>query len=160
MKGMNGARRIGTRLLAIAMAMAAAACGADEDDTAAVVVDTTVQAVGPVLGTDTFPVSATEPGATDDRTVSATLTEWEVQLSQDTVPAGEVTFRVANAGTMEHALEVEGQGIEEETAHIAPGQNATLTVNLQPGTYEVYCPVVSEAGNHQQLGMTAQLVVR
>ena len=160
MTGMNGARRIGTTFTALALAIAAAACGTDEGDTAVVAEDTTVQAVGPVPGTDTFPVSATEPGATDDRTVSATLTEWEVQLSQDTVPAGDVTFRVANAGTMEHALEVEGQGIEEETAHIPPGRNATLTVSLQPGTYEVYCPVVSEAGNHQQLGMTTQLVVR
>lgn len=145
--------------MALALIAAAAACGGDADEPEAAAGDTAVL-VTPAPGPETPVAAAQEAGATDERTVSATLTEWAVQLSRDTVPAGEVTFRVANAGTMEHALEVEGQGIEEETAHIQPGQSATLTVNLQPGTYEVYCPVVTEAGNHQELGMTTQLVVQ
>jgi uncharacterized cupredoxin-like copper-binding protein len=96
-----------------------------------------------------------EPG-----TVSATLTEWSVALAPATLPAGEVTFRVVNAGTIHHALEVEGEGVEEETEHLQPGRDGTLTVRLPPGTYEVYCPVDDETGDHRELGMTTRLVVQ
>src|SRR3954463_11105801 len=77
----------------------------------------------------------------DPDAITATLTEWKVELSQHSIPAGAVTFTITNAGNIPHALEVEGQGIEQETAVIQPGASATLTLTLKPGTYEVYCPV-------------------
>src|SRR6266571_3113610 len=89
--------------------------------------------------------------------VSVTLSEWKVKLSERTIPAGAVTFSVANVGSIPHALEVEGQGIEQETAVIQPGASATLTLTLGPGTYEVYCPV--GADSHKKLGMETDLKV-
>src|SRR6266567_7635357 len=89
--------------------------------------------------------------------VSARLTEWKVELSQGTIAAGTVTFTVTNAGSIPHALEVEGQGIEQETGVIQPGASATLTLTLKPGTYEVYCPVGNDS--HKKLGMDAELKV-
>ena len=89
--------------------------------------------------------------------VSAKLSEWKVELSQRTITAGSVTFTVTNAGSIPHALEVEGQGIEEETAVIEPGASATLTLTLKPGTYEVYCPVGNDS--HKKLGMQTDLKV-
>jgi len=89
--------------------------------------------------------------------VRAKLSEWKVELSQGTIAAGRVTFTVTNAGSIPHALEVEGQGIEQETTVIQPGASATLTLTLKPGTYEVYCPVGTDS--HKKLGMETHLKV-
>src|SRR5437867_10640130 len=93
----------------------------------------------------------------DPVAVSAKLSEWKVELSERSVAAGSVTFTVENVGSIPHALEVEGQGIEQETAVIQPGSSATLTRTLKPGTYEVYCPVGEDS--HKKLGMETELKV-
>src|SRR5438093_2800729 len=93
----------------------------------------------------------------DPAAVSAKLSEWKVELSKRSVAAGSVTFTVENVGSIPHALEVEGQGIEQETAVIQPGASATLTLTLKPGTYEVYCPVGEDS--HKKLGMETELKV-
>ena len=95
------------------------------------------------------------PGA--PAAVSAKLSEWKVELSEHTIAAGTVTFTIANAGSIPHGFEVEGQGIEQETSVIQPGSSGTLTLTLKPGTYEVYCPV-GEA-SHKKLGMETHLKV-
>jgi uncharacterized cupredoxin-like copper-binding protein len=80
-----------------------------------------------------------------------------VELSRAEVPAGPVTFTVTNAGTIPHALEVEGGGVEREIHLLQPGAHGTLTLTLRPGRYEVYCPVGGES--HKRLGMLAALRV-
>jgi plastocyanin len=89
--------------------------------------------------------------------VTAKLSEWMVELSETTVAAGPVTFTVTNAGSIPHAFEVEGQGIERETPLIQPGSSATLTLALNAGRYEVYCPVGGDS--HKKLGMETHLKV-
>ncbi len=89
--------------------------------------------------------------------VSAKLSEWTIQLSQTSVPAGQVAFTVTNGGSIPHAFEVEGQGTEKETPLIQPGASATLTLTLEPGTYEIYCPVGDNS--HKKLGMDTDLKV-
>jgi len=69
--------------------------------------------------------------------------------------AGTYTFHLTNAGEFEHALEIDGQGIEEETSVIGGGESADVTVDLAEGEYEIYCPV----GNHREMGMEGTLVV-
>jgi uncharacterized cupredoxin-like copper-binding protein len=70
--------------------------------------------------------------------------------------AGTVTIRVTNDGQIDHALEVEGQGVEEETETIAPGESAELTVDLtKTGAYEIYCPI----DGHREKGMEGSLTV-
>ncbi len=91
------------------------------------------------------------------RSVSVRLSEWKLALSQLTVPTGEVTFTVTNAGTMLHAFEVEGQGIEKEIEPIKIGATATLKLALPPGSYELYCPIGE--GAHKKMGMIAHLEV-
>jgi uncharacterized protein (DUF2141 family) len=85
------------------------------------------------------------------------LSEWKVELSQGTITSGSVTFTVTNAGSIPHAFEVEGEGVERETAVIQPGSTATLTLTLKPGTYDVYCPVGQDS--HKHLGMETHLRV-
>jgi plastocyanin len=89
--------------------------------------------------------------------VDARLSEWAIQLSQTTVPAGPVTFTIKNGGTIPHAFEVEGGGAEKATPLIQPGTSATLTLSLKPGTYDVYCPVGEDS--HKKLGMDTHLTV-
>jgi plastocyanin len=93
----------------------------------------------------------------DPASVTAKLSEWKVELSEATVATGVVRFTATNAGSIPHALEVEGQGIEQKTAIIQPGTSATLTLTLRPGTYEVYCPVGEDS--HKKLGMETHLKV-
>jgi plastocyanin len=59
--------------------------------------------------------------------------------------AGKVTLKIVNESEIPHAIEVEGNGVEEETKTITGG-NADVTVDLKPGKYEYYCPV----GDHRQ----------
>jgi plastocyanin len=87
-----------------------------------------------------------------------TITETDFALDPDSVAVeepGTYAFEVVNEGEVAHALEVEGEGIEEETDTLDPGQRATLTVELEGGTHELYCPV----GDHADRGMTGKLEV-
>ena len=70
--------------------------------------------------------------------------------------AGTYTFDVKNDGQITHALEVEGNGVEQKTGDLDPGKSGTLTVDLsKTGSYEVYCPI----DGHRQNGMEASLTV-
>ena len=89
--------------------------------------------------------------------VSVKLSEWKVDLSRGRVSAGTVTFTITNAGTIPHAFEVEGRGVERETDVIQPDSTTTLTLTLSPGTYDVYCPVGEDS--HRKLGMETHLEV-
>ena len=105
-----------------------------------------------VVGAAPLPSVAADPARVDVR-----LSEWKVELSQPGVSAGTVRFVITNAGSIPHGLEVEGQGIEQEIPMIQPGASDTLTVTLQPGMYEVYCPVGQDS--HKKLGMETHLTV-
>jgi len=112
---------------------------------------------GLVFAALTFAVTPAHPTPGHPVAVSVKLSEWKVELSQGTITAGSVTFTVTNAGSIPHAFEVEGQGIERETNVIQPGASDTLTLTLEPGSYEAYCPVGEDS--HKQLGMEAHLRV-
>jgi hypothetical protein len=90
-------------------------------------------------------------------TVKVSLSEWKVQLTPARVPSGAVTFEVSNAGSIPHAFEVEGGGLEQSTAQIQPGATATLKLDLRAGSYETYCPIGK--GSHKMLGMMNHLMV-
>jgi plastocyanin len=56
--------------------------------------------------------------------------------------AGSVTLKLVNQADIPHAIEVEGNGVEEETETVT-GKDAEVTVDLKAGKYEYYCPVDS-----------------
>jgi hypothetical protein len=93
-----------------------------------------------------------EPG-----TIEATLSEWKIELSDTTVAQGPVTLTVSNTGSIPHQLEIEGHGIERRTGLIQPGAKTNLQVKLEPGSYEIYCPVGDDS--HKKLGMVTRLAV-
>ena len=81
------------------------------------------------------------------------ISEKEYSLAPGTVTVsktGTYEFSVTNNGTIAHALEVEGNGVEEKIGDIQPGAGATLRVTLtKDGSYEMYCPI----DGHRAQGM-------
>jgi uncharacterized cupredoxin-like copper-binding protein len=117
----------------VALMLAVAGCGGDSDSAGGETTDST--------SSQSFAVSASD------------FTFSPPTFSIDA--PGSYTFDVTNDGGVDHALEIEGNGIEEETETIAPGESASVTVDLEAGMYEMYCPI----GNHRDLGMTGEVTV-
>lgn len=93
--------------------------------------------------------------ATGTQTVDVLLDEYSIEMPM-TVRAGQVTFRVRNGGSEVHNFEVEGNGVERAFPNdLQPGEVRTMTVDLESGTYQVYCPVA----DHEGRGMSRQLTV-
>lgn len=111
-------------------------------------------------------------------TIDVTLQEWAVVVSDDSAPAGEVTFSITNDGPEDvhefvvfmtdldvEALptddtgavdeEAEGIAVIGEVEDVAVGDSAELTVTLEPGSYALVCNIYSEDEDeaHYQMGM-------
>ena len=91
------------------------------------------------------------------KTVTIKETEYKLTPSSVTLDkTGTYTFKVVNTGSTTHALEIEGNGVEEESGDVAPGDTKTFSVDLKTsGTYEMYCPV----DGHRQQGMEGKLAI-
>ena len=89
--------------------------------------------------------------------VTVQMTEFHLALSQQTFTPGTYTFVAVNAGQTVHAIEVDGPGVSDQRTpgDVRPGQSASLTVTLQPGSYELYCPV----DGHKSRGMDTHFTV-
>ncbi|GAB3366199.1 MULTISPECIES: cupredoxin domain-containing protein [Amycolatopsis] len=84
------------------------------------------------------------------------LTEFAIRLPQRTWAPGTYTFVASNSGTTVHALELAGPGgADQKTGTLRGGESGSFTVTLQPGRYELSCPV----GNHKELGMDTTIEV-
>ncbi|HWM10920.1 MAG TPA: cupredoxin domain-containing protein [Solirubrobacteraceae bacterium] len=135
-------------LLLAAGALLAAGCGDDEDE-------------GGGGGAASTPEATEEAPAEDTGGGGEALTltadpggniSWEPgELS---AAAGSVTITLVNESDVPHAVEVEGNGVEEESETIT-GSETDLTVDLEAGEYTFYCPV----GQHRQNGMEGTLTV-
>ncbi|HEX2201736.1 MAG TPA: cupredoxin domain-containing protein [Longimicrobium sp.] len=146
-----------------ALLLALSACGggnSGSDKGASVEVDTARVTSAPAPPGDT---TAPAPGAVAEarrRTVRVRTSEYRIEITPVTVPAGEVTFDVTNAGGEAHGVEIEGQGVEAKTGGVEPGGAATVTAALPPGTYEVYCPMETDGQKHRDRGMRTTITVR
>lgn len=144
-------RRWGALVAALALvSLTLAACGGGDDDGSsssggATAAQTTGGGASGGGGGATLAETAQESGGLS------------FSRSDLTARAGSVTVTLENpsGNQLPHAIEVEGNGVEEETETIQPGGRASVTVNLRPGRYEFYCPV----GNHRQQGMEGTLTV-
>lgn len=125
-----------------------AACGGDDDDETTAASDTTTTE-------DTTSAEATGGGGGGE-TVDISEVEFAIEPKEVTTKAGEVTFAVSNDGSAPHNLEVEGNGIEEVSETIDGGQKTDLTVNLEPGEYEMYCAIPG----HREQGMEGTVTVQ
>jgi plastocyanin len=128
----------------IVVAALAGGCGGSSNKNAASSAPTTTSA-------------APSTGGSVIKTV--TVHEKEYKLTPNTISLskpGTYVFKGVNDGTTTHALEVEGNGVEEESSNISPGSSGTVKVMLtKKGTYEIYCPI----DGHKGLGMKGTVTV-
>jgi plastocyanin len=138
--------------LLCALGIAAAGCGGDDDDDGgssggSANTKTTENTGGGGGGggaAQTLKLSADPGGAL------------KFDKSTLTAKAGKATIVLDNPSSLPHAVEVEGNGLEEETDTIGKGETAKVTVELKAGKYEYYCPV----DGHKAAGMKGTLTVQ
>lgn len=112
--------------------------------------------------------------------VDATLTTYDITLSDNSISAGEVTFHVHNDATdLEHEfvifrtdlpedqLPLTNEGVVDENGagvtavdevEVPAGESQDLTVTLDPGNYVIICNIDSDE-MHYQHGMHTTLTV-
>lgn len=95
--------------------------------------------------------------------------EWGIEVSAGKAKAGEVTFAIANYGTMQHEFlvtkttfepgkiplgennrfdeELEGIEVIDEIKEWPVNEAKVLTVNLEAGTYELLCNIEGHYAN-------------
>ena len=146
------------KLLALALActaLAVGACGDDDDDESS-------------SDTGTTPTTQAEPTTTEDSGGAPAGGEQKLEADADPggdlkftvdtleAKAGKVTITMANESDLPHAIEIEGNGVEEEGETVEKGGTSTVTADLKPGEYEFYCPVPG----HKEGGMEGTLTVK
>jgi plastocyanin len=141
------------RRMLIVLALAAAVfagCGGDDDEpetaaTPSPTAESTPADDGgssPSGGGETVTVTSPDSGAL------------EFDPTELTATAGEVTFDYSNPSGTPHAFAIDGvDGAVGET--VQDGDAPPLTVELEPGEYEFFCPV----GGYRAAGMVGTLTV-
>ncbi|MFO8079177.1 MAG: cupredoxin domain-containing protein [Armatimonadota bacterium] len=144
-------------LIAVLALLGVTLMGCPPVDTEEEVIDVPIEDPAEIAETEGEMSDETEE-ATDMaemETVEITLVDGEIQMP-DTLSAGMYMFDVTNEGDLVHNVEIEGQGIEAMLDEdLQPGESGTFSAELEPGEYEVYCPV----GDHAEQGMQMTLTV-
>jgi len=100
--------------------------------------------------------SDSQGAAPDDQTVQVRITDDHIEMPVS-LTSGKTTFQVTNAGTHEHSFGITGPGGDttlEKT--LQPGENGTLDMPLDAGTYRVYCPVDQKHGDPMQIAVNVR----
>jgi uncharacterized cupredoxin-like copper-binding protein len=106
--------------------------------------------------------ATSQPSAGPAHVVNADLGDYWVKPSETSVPAGNVTFNATNVGQVPHELMIERMPIKmdapgqpnEDAAQgmiddMNPGESGSMTLNLKPGSYELFCNVPGHYGMGQ-----------
>jgi uncharacterized cupredoxin-like copper-binding protein len=91
------------------------------------------------------------PAAPDESsmTVNIVISDFKFSFDPPTAQAGTITFVVANTGAAPHDFAITVAGNQHKTSLLQSGARESLTVKLQPGTYNYICRVPG----HDMLGM-------
>lgn len=117
------------------------------------------------------------PADTVSNKITGNVHEWGIDVSAQKARVGEVTFAIANFGTVAHEFIVvktdfdagkipigtnnrfdeEGEGVEaiDEIKEFAVNTSEVLTVNLEAGSYQLLCNIAGHYSN----GMYAAFIV-
>lgn len=121
-------------LVAFALVLALAACAAPDGDA---------------------PAPADDDADADSLTVS--VSDFMIEPSDLAVEGTTVTIDVVNDGPTPHNLSVRNADGEVlmATADLSTGEAETITADLEPGEYTIFCSL----GGHESLGMSGTLTV-
>ena len=127
-----------------------AGCGGDDNDNNASTTSTT----------STTPATTTTPsgggGGSNlkvDADPSGALKFTKSSLS---AKSGKVTITMDNPSPVQHAVSIEGNGVDVDGNTVGKGGVSKVTANLKPGKYTFYCPV----DGHEAAGMKGTLTVK
>ena len=140
-------------MLAVALLVAAltvAACGGGDDESSS--------GGSQATATETATPTTEDNGGGGGETLKlAAPADGSLKFDKTTLTAkaGKVTIDFDNPSTVPHAVNVEGNGLEEKGTDTITKSKASVTVDLKPGTYEFYCPV----DGHKAAGMEGKLTV-
>ncbi len=116
-----------------------------------------------VVAVASVALAACGGGGDDDGGGAATSDDGTVQMEagdlffdpeEYSAEAGELEFVVENVGAVEHDVVVEEAG-DASVVHVEPGQTGSGTIDLESGTYTVYCSIPG----HREAGMEVTLNV-
>ncbi len=113
---------LGPRVAFVVLAVLVVACGGDDDiEPASPAYPTTEGSFGAIRS----------PAGSVASTVEIVLAEWAVKLRAGTVAAGEVTFKVSNAGTVPHELVIVRTNLATEALPVSrPVASGTVDKSL------------------------------
>ena len=142
--------------------------------TRAAIAAVAVGLLGAVACSSSSSSTSSSAGGSDSGGVSATEKDFEIDLATSTASAGSVTFNISNEGPSTHefvivqtddapdALPTKDGEVDEdkltvvdEQEDIAPSTTATLTTDLDAGSYVIICNIPG----HYEAGMHAALTV-
>lgn len=144
-------RLLSLTALLCSLAIVAAGCGGDDNSSSSSSssssgsdTSTTEQSSGGGGGAaQTLKISADPGGAL------------KFDKSSLTAKAGKVTIVMDNPSSLPHAVEIEGNGVEEAGDTVDKGGVSKATATVKAGTYDFYCPV----DGHRAAGMEGKLTV-
>ena len=142
-------RLLSLTALLCSLAIVAAGCGGDDNSSSSSSssgsdTSTTEQSSGGGGGAaQTLKISADPGGAL------------KFDKSSLTAKAGKITIVMDNPSSLPHAVEIEGNGVEEAGDTVEKGGVSKATATVKAGTYDFYCPV----DGHRAAGMEGKLTV-
>jgi uncharacterized cupredoxin-like copper-binding protein len=123
----------------------------------------------PVLPSAAMPMTAAPtPASAAAGAIAATMGDMWIRSSATATKAGRATFTVTNRGEMDHWFGImrapvamrdgllDSSAVLAKSSELSPGQTATISVMLAPGTYELVClmPGHYSAGQHETFKVT------
>lgn len=130
--------------------------------------------------------SSSSSASSGPQSVNATEKEWSITLASTTFQAGEVTFNITNDGDKEHEFVIRktdlqsdnlplndaGEVVEDDPQLVAAGDpsevapvpsgssDLSVTLNLEPGHYVIFCNIHDQDLLHYQKGMHTDFTVQ
>jgi len=146
--------RLGATALLAGLLVLTGCAGSDEDGGSSSASSSSTPSSGaPSSSAGGSPSAPAETGTT---AATASLVDFDIELSETEMAAGEYEFEVTNDGDASHDLVVEQDGEDvAATEVLSPGGSETLAVTLEPGEYVFYCSV----GSHRSMGMEITVTV-
>jgi plastocyanin len=141
-------------LCAALAAFAVAGCGSSSNKSSSSAASNTTPAQAPAPSTSG---SSGGGGASTNLTLSADSSgQLKFDKSSLSAKAGNVTISMDNPSPVQHAIGIEGNGLDKTGSTVGMGGKSTVTAPLKPGTYTFYCPV----DGHKAAGMKGTLTVK